>query len=92
MTFEEWFKSVCKNWSDQLAFSEMSQTEAMQLAWNAAKEDSKPVARIVERKLYGMNAVEYSIIGYDGYESAIRNTKEKAIEWAIENGYRVEES
>lgn len=92
MTFEEWYTTFCKSWEDQLNFDAMDVYDAMKIAFNAAKEDSKPIAKIVERKLYGMNQVEYSIIGYDGYESAIRSTKEKAIEWAIENGYRAEEN
>ena len=89
MTSEKWlqkeFGNKWKNYSFQ-----MDWVSAAKLAWNAAKEDSKPVAKIVERKLHGMNQVEYSIIGYDGYESAIRNTKEAAEKWAIENGYRLE--
>lgn len=89
MTFEEYMEKTY----GKLAFERFDDNriiQAAQHAWYAAKEDSKPVAKIVERKLC-FGAVEYSIIGYDGFESAIRSTKEQAEQWAIENGYRIAE-
>jgi hypothetical protein len=89
MTFEEWLEQNHPNTyavkdmhgvRDWITFAEQ--------AWNAAKEDSKPIAKIVERSLYGGD-VEYSIIGFDGYEVSIRSTKEKAEQWCLESGYKL---
>lgn len=95
MTFEEWFKSVCKNWSDQLAFSEMSQTEAMELAWNAAKEDSKPAVKAYFKETFH-GGIDFSHWLLSPLKPGDKQwhfpCKEDAEKWAIENGYRVEES
>lgn len=82
MTFEQWWNThkgpnssrLIKDWAER--------------AWYAAKENSKPIAKISERTLFGGDK-EYHIIGFDGFASAIRNTKEAAEKWAIENGYRI---
>lgn len=92
MTFEEYMvKTYGEFWNKGMFQDDGKVIRVTEHAWNAAKEDSKPVAKIVERKLYGMNEVEYSIIGFGGFESAIRSTREQAQQWAIENGYRIAE-
>lgn len=82
MTFEEWYKS----YTDQ--GYQVSKAGCL-AAWNAAKEDSKPVARVSYSQLLDEWCV-YNRTGQeikDGFVSKTQGTR-----WAIENGYRVEES
>lgn len=89
MTFDEWLKkSYPGTYADRNFHGIREWVEFAELAWEAAKEDSKPIVKIVERTLYG-GEKQYSIIGFDGFEVAIRSTLEKAREWAIDQGYKL---
>lgn len=86
MTFEEWFEK------DGFKFAISPHTLAM-AAWHAAKEDldRKQPVWIVEP--YENECVTYPfwhVVGKDGFLFESGFGKEACVEWAIENGYRIE--
>lgn len=90
MTFEEFWRKRVEMGLDPYCTSDI---ELARFVWNAAREDSKPVADI----LY----VDYPCTGFtrNGNKpfwsvrntgaTVIKQTKEEAEEWAINNGYRI---
>ena len=94
MTFEEWFiYEYGPNWKANYSEESYFLAEA---SWNAAKEDSKPVAKITEqdRDYFYIDASDASdcVEKYSTlWEYPRFYTKDAANNWAIDNGYRVEE-
>ena len=95
MTFEEWFSKHTRFGclpDDRLTPIELAIKVFSLMTWNAAKEDSKPVAKIkyVDYMCAGfaLNKGPYwTVVGTAA--TVIKQTKEQAEQWAIENGYRV---
>lgn len=81
MTFEEWFKKE--------GYKFIAPYTLALAAWSAAKEDSKEIVRVSFSQLGNEWAV------FDSRGNEIKDSfgsRSAGQRWAIENGYRVEES
>lgn len=83
MKFEDWYNGR----ADKDFIDKPSAKVAFEFAWNAAKEESKPIAKIdwVEYHNGGLDLSYWSFHGCRWHF----DTKGEAEYWAIENGYRV---
>lgn len=93
MTFEQYMYDTYGPYWDKGMFEGKSIIYAAFHAWNAAKEDSKPFAKI--------KYVDYVCDGWykngnkpfwtvtNTSATVIKQSEEEAIVWAINNGYRV---
>lgn len=91
MTFEEFWRKRVEMGLDPYCTSDI---ELARFVWNAAKEDSKPLADIFYVDYLCAGVVKnggpyWTVRGTSA--TVIVQTKEEAEEWAIKNGYRIEE-
>lgn len=98
MTFEEWFSKHTRFGSlpdDQLTPMEAIIKASSLMAWNAAKEDSEEVEQesvwIVEPyENQHVKFITWHVVKKDNGELLFEALSAgRCVEWAIENGYRI---
>lgn len=89
MTFEEWADKQSE-FKTKPPVMGLALKEIAHKAWNAAKEDSKPVARIYWKECFH-GGIDMSYWSFHECRWHF-DSKEAAQQWAIENGYRPEQT